>query len=159
LREEALELMRDPDAVLVNVVVGAGTNMGTWNLYEALLCKYSEFFRAALQGQFKEAKEKQVTLPDDNPEVLELFVQWIFTGGYVENGYLRFNRVNTREHFENLLVDPNLEDSVFYWCDLHDVHTWALGDKLRSDKTFRNYTMNNLYHKLVPYPGTSAYPK
>ena len=45
---------------------------------EDLLTHYSEFFRAALTGGFKEAADKIVTLKDEDPDVFGVFVHWLY---------------------------------------------------------------------------------
>lgn len=46
--------------------------------HEALLTHYSDFFRAALNGKFKEAADKRITLADEDPVVFECFVHWLY---------------------------------------------------------------------------------
>jgi hypothetical protein len=43
-------------------------------VHEHLLTHYSEFFRAALTGRFKEAEEKVVKVRDTAPDIFECFV-------------------------------------------------------------------------------------
>lgn len=45
---------------------------------ESLLVHYSKFFRAALTGNFSEAKDKTVKLEEDDPKMFELFVHWLY---------------------------------------------------------------------------------
>lgn len=47
-------------------------------VHEALLTHHSPFFRAALTGKFKEAEEKVVRLPEEQPSVVESFVYWVY---------------------------------------------------------------------------------
>lgn len=42
------------------------------------MTSYSDFFRAALTGKFKEAKEKLVKLESENPRTVEFFVHWLY---------------------------------------------------------------------------------
>ncbi|KAI5206363.1 hypothetical protein E4T39_02519 [Aureobasidium subglaciale] len=51
-------------ASLVTVEVGA-ENKG-FTIHKNLLCFYSDYFRGAFNGNFKEANEKKMSLPDDN---------------------------------------------------------------------------------------------
>jgi hypothetical protein len=46
-----------------------------------LLSKRSEFFASASKEEWKEGQERRVPLPDDTPSVVDLYVQWIYTGG------------------------------------------------------------------------------
>jgi hypothetical protein len=50
-----------------------------YTLHKDLLCFYSDFFRAALNGSFKEAVERKIELPDVKIEVFETFQVWLYT--------------------------------------------------------------------------------
>lgn len=45
-----------------------------------MLCDVSHFFEAALEGQFKEASEATINLPDDTIPVIETFLRWLYSG-------------------------------------------------------------------------------
>lgn len=51
-----------------------------------LLYSVSEYFKAALEGNFKEATEQKVELPDDDPEVVERVLLWAYTGKILDQG-------------------------------------------------------------------------
>lgn len=40
------------------------------------------FFRAALQGQFREASEKAIAMPDDDPTKLSALIEFLYMGNY-----------------------------------------------------------------------------
>lgn len=61
---------------LATVIVGR--DMKRFVVHEHLLTHYSDFFRAALTGGFKEAVDKVVTLAEDNPQTLDFFVHWLY---------------------------------------------------------------------------------
>jgi hypothetical protein len=44
-----------------------------------LLCFYSDFFRAALEGSFKEAKEGKIELSDVTIDTFEAFQVWLYS--------------------------------------------------------------------------------
>lgn len=48
---------------------------------EATLCRLP-FFRAALQGGFREAFEKIITLPEDEPDVFSALLEHLYNGRY-----------------------------------------------------------------------------
>ena len=78
----------------------------TWHLPKALLTRNSPFFAAALNGSFAEAKSNSVTMPEDDPEVFRLWVQWLYLG-----------KITCRIlHVEDV-------NNIF-------VKAWMLGDKL-----------------------------
>lgn len=49
-------------------------------VHEQLLCARSPFFAAAFEKEWKEGQERTIPLPDDTPEVLDLYFQWIYSG-------------------------------------------------------------------------------
>lgn len=51
-----------------------------------LLYSVSDYFKAALEGNFKEATEQKVELPDDDPEVIERVLLWAYTGKILDQG-------------------------------------------------------------------------
>ena len=62
------------------VHVGSGDDMKVWNLPEKLLKSNSTFFTAALQSGFAEGISKIITLPEEDPDMFEYFVEWIYVG-------------------------------------------------------------------------------
>lgn len=59
-----------------------GEEQASFYVYRNVICNSSPFFKAALSGTFKEADESKVVLPEDDPEVFEQFLQWIYTKAY-----------------------------------------------------------------------------
>lgn len=62
---------------MINISVGLDGQQRTWMLPKGLLSHHSEFFRAALEHDFKEGIERKVTLPEDDPRDFEIFVYWL----------------------------------------------------------------------------------
>jgi hypothetical protein len=54
-----------------------------YKVHETLLSKRSEFFSSAAKEEWKEGREGRVPLPDDTLSVVDLYIQWIYTGGIV----------------------------------------------------------------------------
>ncbi|KAI9684970.1 MAG: hypothetical protein M1820_010862 [Bogoriella megaspora] len=54
----------------------------TFYIYEKLACRSSGFFRAACNRYWKEGATRVIELPEDDPNIFALFVQWMFTGEY-----------------------------------------------------------------------------
>ncbi len=63
----------------VTVSVGSGEPYHTRNylLPKKELCAHSSFFKAALFGDFKEAKQKRIELPEEEPHTFDLYVHWL----------------------------------------------------------------------------------
>ena len=53
-----------------------------FHLHLDLLCDASPFFKAAFAGNFKEASEKTMQLPDDHESTFELFADWLYCQRY-----------------------------------------------------------------------------
>lgn len=62
---------------IVFVVVGA--NAKEFGLHKGLLCHHSSFFDSALNGSFKEATEKSVTLVEESESTFAMFTAWLYT--------------------------------------------------------------------------------
>ena len=54
----------------------------TWSLPKRLISYYSPFLKAACLRDFKERRENQIELPNDDPVVFALFVEWIYYRDY-----------------------------------------------------------------------------
>lgn len=63
------------------VALHVGPDAIVFHAYEATLCTVP-FFRAALQGQFQEAAEKKITMPEEKPEIISALIEYIITGQY-----------------------------------------------------------------------------
>lgn len=62
-----------------SVVVLVGPEKQRFNLHKGPICRSSAFFRAALNGDFKEA-EGVVKLPEQCPSTFKYFVYWLYIG-------------------------------------------------------------------------------
>ncbi len=65
-------------------------------MHKEVLCDRSEFFRAACNGQFKEA-EGVVDLPEQDPTTFKHFIYWLYTE-------------KLRGHFYPESIDPSIQD-------------------------------------------------
>ncbi|KAG9558853.1 hypothetical protein KCU71_g3793, partial [Aureobasidium melanogenum] len=61
------------------VSILVGPNKEKYVLHKGLLCFYSDFFRAAFEGAFKEAHENKIELPDVFVDVFEAFQVWLYS--------------------------------------------------------------------------------
>lgn len=109
----------------VEVLVGISSNedakssaSNTWSLPINLISHHSMFFKAACSWNFQESRKKQVELPEDDPAVFGLFVEWMYYGSY---------------DVSSLRAQSSI-----------DAQCWVLGDKLLCSE-FKNYAMSRLY--------------
>jgi hypothetical protein len=51
-----------------------------YKVHETLLSERSEFFASASKAEWKEGQEHRVPLPDDTPSIVDLYIQWTYSG-------------------------------------------------------------------------------
>jgi hypothetical protein len=59
--------------------VEVGPNKKVYTIHKDLLAFYSDYFRAAFHGSFKEATESKITLTDECEDVFDIFHQFIYS--------------------------------------------------------------------------------
>jgi hypothetical protein len=106
------------------LIVGAPKE--SYILHKDLLCFYSDFFRAAFNGSFKEAVECKIELPDTEVDTFEAFQVWLYTQSLPKNE-----------------VDPN--KIYLHWPLL--VKLWSFGDKYQIP-LLQNNVMNAILDKV-----------
>ncbi|KAH3957086.1 hypothetical protein HBI73_135200 [Parastagonospora nodorum] len=80
-----VDLLRGPG---MEIRIGTGHDLAldsmcnTWSLPKRLISYYSPFLKAACLRDFKERRENQIELPNDDPVVFALFVEWIYYRDY-----------------------------------------------------------------------------
>ncbi|KAI7257543.1 hypothetical protein KC343_g6462 [Hortaea werneckii] len=57
-----------------------------WKAHKFLLCAQSEWFRKACAGPWKEGKEGTITLKEDDPQVIDALLHWLYNFEYDEYG-------------------------------------------------------------------------
>ncbi|KPM36882.1 hypothetical protein AK830_g9706 [Neonectria ditissima] len=69
----------------------------TFNAHQAVVCTQSPFFDRAFSNSFnfKEAASKTIDLPEDDPEILKRFLEFLYTGSYTCLGTLNEGRPST----------------------------------------------------------------
>lgn len=60
------------------VDIFVGPQKQHFHIHRAVLVSRSDYFQSMFLSGFKEGKEKSATLPEDDPEVFDLFLQWIY---------------------------------------------------------------------------------
>ncbi|TGO64320.1 hypothetical protein BOTNAR_0089g00090 [Botryotinia narcissicola] len=63
---------------LVQIIVGP--ELKEFFVHKALIRSTCDFFDKAFNGRFKEGIENKMHLPEDNPEIFEIFVNWMYSG-------------------------------------------------------------------------------
>ncbi|KAF2642246.1 hypothetical protein P280DRAFT_467641, partial [Massarina eburnea CBS 473.64] len=71
------DLARKNDTVTIEV--GPEPETQRFHVYTALLTYYSDYFAKTLSGDWKEAQDRTITLPDIDPRIFSIFVDWLYT--------------------------------------------------------------------------------
>lgn len=61
------------------VAIVVGENATVIHAHESVIRSKSPFFAAALSKNWKEGSELRVRLPEDQPEIVKLYVQWLYS--------------------------------------------------------------------------------
>jgi hypothetical protein len=61
------------------VVIEVGQNRKQYHVHKAVLVKHSEYFQNALNGPWKEASQRLVSLTDVEPDGFAVFIGWLYT--------------------------------------------------------------------------------
>jgi BTB/POZ domain len=64
---------------IITLVVGRDQRL--FAAHEDVLC-HSPFFQAACRGQFMEATNKRISLPDEEPEIFSSVLEYLYKGDY-----------------------------------------------------------------------------
>ncbi|KAK4542312.1 hypothetical protein LTR36_006965 [Oleoguttula mirabilis] len=65
------------------VVVVVGSQEHRFTVPKCFLTKTSDFFKTCLNGTWKEAKDKTVKLPKQEPGIFAVYLQWLYTGDLI----------------------------------------------------------------------------
>jgi hypothetical protein len=104
-------------------LIAANSEETSWTIPKALLAHHAGYFRRA--DQFKEGEENKVTLESFDPEIFELFVEFVYFGRY---------------SYRDLQDGTRIRDSA---------KAWVLGDYLNAVE-FKNFAMKNLHSFYFP---------
>lgn len=63
------------------IILSVGQEKDQYHVHQDTLCKLP-FFQAALQGGFKEASEKAIVMPEDDPNSVAALIEFLYTGNY-----------------------------------------------------------------------------
>lgn len=120
---------------MINVVVGAEGLLESFHVHEELLCRTSDFFTAALSKDWKESRQKIVRLPEDDPDLFEIFADFLY-GGRIHSTKESDTIGNTDDDYYK---DPERERLA---------RCWILGDKLAAP-LFQDASIDAIIQKMV----------
>ncbi|KAI8932788.1 hypothetical protein NX059_010278 [Plenodomus lindquistii] len=139
------------------IAVHVGTKKEKFYVHEHLLIAFSNFFKAALNQNWKEGHEKVVMLPNAGTETFQIFANWVYTG-----------RVFSTKVDDVTRKDPDNRESGLNnkeWSRLFDAY--RLGDFLQAvgfkdaiiDALMQSATgLESLPHRLATFIYGSSSP-
>jgi len=119
---------------MIEVRVGEEDEERIFHVHKELLVQHSDFFAAALGGDWKERVDRSVKLPEDDPEQFDHFCCFLYTG-----------QLFTRRSGDRY-VDGDGDD-----CDNEFeriCHAWVFGNKLQST-TYKDAVADSLIMKVI----------
>ncbi|KAK5164055.1 uncharacterized protein LTR77_010146 [Saxophila tyrrhenica] len=114
-----------------DVVVLVGKEEARFVVHKAIVCRTSDFFRAACHGEWKEASEKTVRFPEVEANIFGIYMGFLYTG----NIDMRLGHAADCSTDAKPLKDLSTEHhhQILDWAIL----AYALGEMLQ-DCNFRN---------------------
>ncbi|KAH8700552.1 hypothetical protein BGW36DRAFT_293073 [Talaromyces proteolyticus] len=104
----------DQDLTSAIITIAVGKEQRLFAAHEHVLCM-SPFFAACCRGQFLEPHNKQINLPDEQPEILSCILEFLYKGDY----YPRLVHDKRRDTWEveNDQMDTDGESALLYNVD------------------------------------------
>ena len=123
-----------------------------FHVHQALLEAKSEWFKKALQPQFKEGIQKRVCLTDQDPDTFEIFIQWLYTGDFA----MPPSTTQPLLPFHGCILGDFLQATDFTKCCMdHLFTTFAIGSKARAiepktvDWVYKSTSKGSMLRKFV----------
>lgn len=121
----------------MQIVVGA-EEKSTIYVHENLLRSHSPFFEAALSKTWREGKDGRIKLPNDEPALLEVYIQFLYCGQVSVSPVRTAAALRYKEH----------ESEYFTLAELY-----TLGERLMDIK-FKNEVINDMFFRVYPLPSS-----
>jgi hypothetical protein len=68
---------------MITIRVGKEPEHKDFIAHESFLTSRSEFFRRALNGNWKEAETRTISLPDDDHRIFDIYMNFVYTGQFI----------------------------------------------------------------------------
>ncbi|THV89821.1 hypothetical protein D6D25_09743, partial [Aureobasidium pullulans] len=120
------------------VTVEVGSEQRSFAIHKDLLCFYSDYFRAAFNGSFKEAAEGKISLPDCDAKIF-----------YIFNGFLYTRELCSEAGKTGLELSSTTLSELWVFGDVHLVP--ALQNLAIDCLIGRIQTLGSLLNTKVPY--------
>ena len=120
---------------LQTITVIVGEHKAQFVVHTNHICKSSGFFRAAVKGEWKEAIDRIVTLPEAKSEAFDTYLGWLYTGHVT---VLESRKHKYGETFSKTKLKKAHRDLIDAYC---------LGDYLE-DSHFRTAVVDEVKHAI-----------
>jgi hypothetical protein len=117
-----------------------------FTIHEGLVKPRSEFVRLALRGDWKEAQERTIPLPEDDPSVFSVYQQWLY-GGRI---HTLCNTVFKPDDEYKILVKAYILGEKIMDQDFKDSAADAIVEKLRSLRRFDASLTDLVFENTLP---------
>ncbi|KAF5572219.1 hypothetical protein FPANT_13258 [Fusarium pseudoanthophilum] len=77
--------------------------------HRAVVCTQSPFFDKALSGDYVESTSRSIELPEDDPDVVERFLEFLYTGTYTDGVNFTWGKPSTAALLDPETVIQNLQ--------------------------------------------------
>lgn len=97
------------------VVLKAGPAKTEYRVHRGLLCQSSPYFRAALEGGFKEAETQIIEWPEEESATVKIFQLWLYSGSLgvdLGDGLSTWRKLVDTYHFADVYHLPALKESI-----------------------------------------------
>ena len=100
------------------VEVRVGEKKKPFQVHKSVLCNSAQYFQAALNGNFAESRTQILELVEDNAEIFEHFLVWLYTGQIIPGFQAGDDGVSAQEVLVQLYIFgeargiPKFQDSV-----------------------------------------------
>lgn len=97
-------------------MVLVGETKQEFYIHEDLICASSDFFKAAMRNECQESLSRSVDLPEEDPEIFEVYRQWLYSGRIctIENDSEPCNVVRESRNLSHAYVlGEKLQDATF----------------------------------------------
>ena len=91
------------------VTVQVGSQATRFDLHKGLLCASSDFFKAAVTGDFKERDQNEIRLPEQDVKIFRFFVHWLYTGRLRGYYYPRTAKPSLHELKQAVIAELGIE--------------------------------------------------
>ena len=113
-------------------------------VHKDLLCKETAYFKKVFASGFKEGEDKTISMPEDDPDIVDIFLKWLYGDEQATTFMAMFDSIDMcGADFDDKDFLEVLE--LFFFADKYGVK--RLNDHLID--CFYNCSINTFYHPTI----------